>query len=57
MKHWIARICSEPGCGAYACYGFGVFLLRGIEGRWFCPAHRPANYWTFEAAPRQGQLL
>lgn len=26
-------------CGKEACYGFGVRLLAGIEGKWACPLH------------------
>jgi hypothetical protein len=28
-------------CGQPARFGYGVGLLRGEEGRWFCAAHRP----------------
>ena len=28
-------------CGQPARFGYGVRLLRGEEGRWFCAAHRP----------------
>ena len=31
----LCRVCGEP-----AGFGFGVFLRRGIEGRWSCMAHR-----------------
>jgi hypothetical protein len=27
-------------CGQLARFGFGVRLLHGEEGRWFCAAHR-----------------
>jgi hypothetical protein len=33
------RLCSV--CGQPARFGYGVLLLRGEEGRWFCAAHRP----------------
>jgi hypothetical protein len=32
-------LCSV--CGQPARFGYGVRLLRGEEGRWFCAAHRP----------------
>jgi hypothetical protein len=28
-------------CGQPARFGYGVGLLHGEEGRWFCAAHRP----------------
>jgi hypothetical protein len=28
-------------CGQSARFGYGVRLLHGEEGRWFCAAHRP----------------
>jgi hypothetical protein len=28
-------------CGQAARFGYGVRLLHGQEGRWFCAAHRP----------------
>ena len=33
------RRCSV--CGQLARFGYGVRLLGGREGRWFCAAHRP----------------
>lgn len=33
--------CEHPGCGAVATCGVGVFLLRGIPGRWYCVQHLP----------------
>jgi hypothetical protein len=33
------RRCSV--CGQLARFGYGVRLLQGKEGRWFCAAHRP----------------
>jgi len=28
-------------CGQLARFGYGVRLMHGEEGRWFCAAHRP----------------
>lgn len=66
----VARRCGHPGCEAYACYGMGVALRKGIEGIWFCAPHTPPGFWTVYAAafeagmasappapPCQGQLL
>jgi len=33
--------CEAPGCTAWGAYGYGVRLLRGQRGQWFCKAHRP----------------
>lgn len=32
--------CQAPGCRAWGAWGFGVALLAGRAGRWFCGAHR-----------------
>jgi hypothetical protein len=29
-------------CGQWGSFGYGVSLLKGEEGMWFCGAHRPA---------------
>ena len=34
-------MCCVEGCGDFGCYGLGVALRKGIEGRWYCPKHRP----------------
>jgi hypothetical protein len=31
--------CDHPGCGAFACHGYGVSLRAGIRGRWLCASH------------------
>ena len=31
-------------CNAPACYGEGVFLLKGEPGRWYCAKHVPAGF-------------
>ena len=28
-------------CGKLACYGYGVSLLKGKVGTWYCREHRP----------------
>lgn len=33
------RLCDV--CGKIALFGDGVFVRRGVEGRWFCREHRP----------------
>jgi hypothetical protein len=38
-QHSSQRLCSV--CGQPARFGYGVRLLHGEEGRWFCAAHRP----------------
>jgi hypothetical protein len=35
-------------CGQPARFGYGVRLLHGEEGRWFCAAHRPEAMATGE---------
>lgn len=30
-------------CGKWGEYGYGVKLLKGREGRWFCRDHRPSG--------------
>jgi hypothetical protein len=32
--------CEHPGCVAWGEFGFGVDLLRGRRGHWFCADHR-----------------
>ena len=32
----VCRVCGDPNAG----FGFGVFLRRGLEGRWACFTHR-----------------
>ena len=32
----VCQVCGDPHAG----FGFGVFLRRGLEGRWACFAHR-----------------
>lgn len=34
--------CCE--CGASACFGEGVSLLKGIEGTWFCARCAPDEF-------------
>ena len=30
-------------CGAEACFGYGVALIRDVVGTWYCRAHRPGG--------------
>ena len=51
-------------CGSPACYGEGVYLLRGELGRWYCREHVPAGFLPGSVSevlplsqPAQGRLL
>lgn len=35
--------CAAPGCKAWGTHGYGVFLLKGIDGTWYCRDHKPAD--------------
>jgi hypothetical protein len=35
------HFCVE--CGRWGAFGFGVNLLEGQLGRWYCAAHRPEH--------------
>ncbi len=45
--------CDWPGCGAAACHGHGVRLLKGIRGIWYCPPHQAAFLAGQQAAARE----
>jgi hypothetical protein len=45
MSDPVARICEEPGCGAYACCG--------LAGRWWCTAHVPDDFWALTTRGRE----
>jgi hypothetical protein len=35
------HFCEE--CGAWGAFGYGVRLIAGHQGRWYCAAHRPGH--------------
>lgn len=43
-------------CDAYASYGMGVSLKRGIEGVWYCREHVPPEFfesWETDDQPEK----
>jgi hypothetical protein len=46
----VAQVCDAARrcgvCGQLAQFGYGVDLMQGQEGRWFCAAHRPQEVGT-----------
>lgn len=35
--------CQAKGCSVWGTYGYGVDLLKGRAGRWYCALHRPSD--------------
>lgn len=44
-------------CGRWGAYGYGVRLLAGKSGRWYCRAHRPHETTNDECPARSSIAL
>jgi hypothetical protein len=51
FEHYCAT-CKELGVKKWGAFGYGVQLLAGRAGTWYCAGHRPVIPPPFERAPR-----
>jgi len=43
-------------CGAYACFGYDVALMKGQIGTWYCSAHRPERGSLWQKSQRVTEM-
>jgi hypothetical protein len=49
-------VCKELGVKRWGPFGYGVQLLAGREGAWYCAEHRPANPPSFKPVKVTGMI-